>query len=129
MLDINQLRKDIDDVMVVERLCFHDPWERSAFERETTNTFSRSLLARDAEGRLVGYFIWWVAGPEYHILNVAVHPAARRAGGPTWGPIFFSNIFLFNNTIHGAPNVFWTPKTDFGPTEAPRRGPFGPKMP
>lgn len=73
-------RKDIPEVMVIERLCFVDPWEQSAFERETTNTFSRSLLARDADGRLVGYTIWWVAGPEYHVLNVAVHPAARRGG-------------------------------------------------
>jgi [ribosomal protein S18]-alanine N-acetyltransferase len=83
-------RKDIADVMVIERLCFHDPWDPSAFERETTNTFSRSVLARDDDGRLLGYTIWWVAGPEYHppsvpgpeyhVLNVAVHPAARRTG-------------------------------------------------
>lgn len=73
-------RKDIPEVMVVERLCFHDPWDKSAFERETVNTFSRSLLARDASGRLLGYAMWWVAGPEFHLLNLAVHPAARRQG-------------------------------------------------
>ncbi len=73
-------RKDIAEVMVVERLCFPDPWDKSAFERETTNTFSRSLLARDPDGRLLGYTIYWVAGPEYHVLNVATVPAARRKG-------------------------------------------------
>jgi len=72
--------KDIPDVMVVERLCFQDPWDKSAFERETVNSFSRSLLARDASGRLLGYAMWWVAGPEIHLLNLAVHPAARRQG-------------------------------------------------
>jgi ribosomal-protein-alanine N-acetyltransferase len=73
-------RKDVPDVMVVERLCFPDPWDKSAFERETTNTFSRSILARDEDGRLLGYMIYWVAGPEYHVLNVATHPVARRRG-------------------------------------------------
>lgn len=73
-------RKDVPEVMVIERLCFPDPWDKSAFERETTNTFSRSLLARDPEGRLLGYTIYWVAGPEYHVLNIATHPVARRQG-------------------------------------------------
>ncbi len=73
-------RKDIPEVMVVERLCFHDPWDKGAFERETINTFSRSLLARDPSRRLLGYAMWWVAGPEFHLLNLAVHPAARRQG-------------------------------------------------
>jgi len=73
-------RKDVPEVMEIERLCFPDPWDKSAFERETTNTFSRSLLARDSEGRLLGYTIFWVAGPEYHVLNVATRPEARRLG-------------------------------------------------
>ncbi len=73
-------RKDVPEVMEIERLCFPDPWDKSAFERETTNTFSHSLLARDSEGRLLGYMIFWVAGPEYHVLNVATRPEARRLG-------------------------------------------------
>jgi ribosomal-protein-alanine N-acetyltransferase len=73
-------RRDIPEVMRIEHLCFSDPWEQAAFERETTNSFSRSLLARDATGQLLGYTIYWIAGPEYHVLNVATDPAARRTG-------------------------------------------------
>jgi ribosomal-protein-alanine N-acetyltransferase len=73
-------RPDVPEVLAVERACFPDPWDRLAFERETVNSFSRALLARDEDGHLVGYIIYWVAGPEYHVLNVAVEPAARRRG-------------------------------------------------
>ena len=73
-------RADIAEVMAIERACFPDPWEKLAFERETINTFSRAMVARDGAGQMVGYIIYWVAGPEYHVLNVAVAPEARRRG-------------------------------------------------
>lgn len=73
-------RQDIAEVMRIERASFPDPWEKLAFERETINSFSRSVVARDDEGRLVGYTVYWAAGPEYHILNIAVPPELRGRG-------------------------------------------------
>lgn len=73
-------RSVIPEVVAVERLAFADPWDRVAFERELINSFSRFLVARDPDGRVVGYIIYWIAGPEFHILNVAVHPEVRRRG-------------------------------------------------
>ncbi|MBM4395340.1 MAG: ribosomal protein S18-alanine N-acetyltransferase [Deltaproteobacteria bacterium] len=71
---------DVPEVLAVERACFPDPWDRLAFERELVNTFSRFLIARDPEGRIAGYIIYWIAGPEFHVLNVAVRPDLRRRG-------------------------------------------------
>jgi ribosomal-protein-alanine N-acetyltransferase len=73
-------RQDVPAIVEIERACFPDPWDRLAFERETENTFSRPLVARDAHGRIVGYIIYWIAGPEFHVLNVAVHPDFRNRG-------------------------------------------------
>lgn len=71
---------DVPDILRLERACFADPWERLAFEREVHNEVSRSVVARDANGRLVGYAIYWAAGPEFHLLNLAVAPWCRRQG-------------------------------------------------
>lgn len=71
---------DIPDVLRLERACFIDPWERQAFEHEVRNEVSRSVVARDADDRLVGYAIYWAAGPEFHLLNLAVAPTCRRHG-------------------------------------------------
>lgn len=73
-------RKDLTEVIEIERASFRDPWHPIAFERELENEFSRALTARDAEGRVVGYAIYWVAGPEYHLLNIAVREDCRRRG-------------------------------------------------
>jgi ribosomal-protein-alanine N-acetyltransferase len=71
---------DVTDIVRLERICFIDPWERQAFEREVHNEVSRSVVARDEDGRLIGYAIYWAAGPEFHLLNLAVAPACRRHG-------------------------------------------------
>lgn len=85
-IDLRRIRltplteEDIPDILRLERACFGDPWERLAFEREVHNEVSRSVVARDADARLVGYAIYWVAGPEFHLLNLAVAPWCRRRG-------------------------------------------------
>lgn len=73
-------RKDLPEVMAIERASFRDPWALKAFERELDNQFSRNRVARDEEGHVVGYAVYWVAGPEYHILNLAVRADMRRRG-------------------------------------------------
>jgi len=73
-------RKDVAEVAALEELAFPDPWDKQTFERELINAFSRTFVCRDEGGRLVGYIIYWIAGPEFHILNVASHPETRRQG-------------------------------------------------
>jgi ribosomal-protein-alanine N-acetyltransferase len=76
------LAEDLPQVMELERLAFPNPWTPGLFLHELKLSFSRLLLARGANGigRLHGYVCWWVVGDEVHILNLAVHPDARRNG-------------------------------------------------
>ena len=73
---------DLPQVMELERLAFPKPWTPGLFLHELKLSFSRLHLARTANGtrRLLGYVCWWLVGDEVHILNLAVHPEARRHG-------------------------------------------------
>lgn len=53
--------------------------ERSLRE-ELGRTWSRLRAARDAEGRVLGYSLFWQVVDEVHLLNVAVAIPARRHG-------------------------------------------------
>jgi ribosomal-protein-alanine N-acetyltransferase len=53
--------------------------ERSLRE-ELVRPWARLRCARDQEGRLVGYCLFWHVVDELHLLNVAVAPEARRRG-------------------------------------------------
>lgn len=70
---------DIAEVAELERQCFSTPWSeeqfRLAFERKVFSVFG----LRDA-GRLVAYVAVYHLAGELEILNVAVHPDARRRG-------------------------------------------------
>jgi ribosomal-protein-alanine N-acetyltransferase len=73
---------DLPQVMELERLAFPSPWTPGLFLHELKLSFSRLLVARAGgnHGRLLGYICWWLVGDEVHILNLAVHPHARRSG-------------------------------------------------
>jgi [ribosomal protein S18]-alanine N-acetyltransferase len=73
---------DLPQVMEIERLAFPNPWTPGLFLHELKLSFSRLHLARSGNGnrRLLGYVCWWLVGDEVHVLNLAVHPDARRGG-------------------------------------------------
>jgi len=73
---------DLDQVLVLEALCFHSPWSRPAFEAEFQNHFSRFIVARTGgeEGPIAGFAIYWIVEDEGHIINFAVRPEVRRRG-------------------------------------------------
>jgi len=78
---------DLEDVMAVERLAFKNPWSAELFRRELMHDWSTVLLAlRPASERqadapsVIGFVIFWLVHDEVHILNVAIHPTARRQG-------------------------------------------------
>ncbi len=73
---------DLPQVLEIERLVFESPWSAGLFLHELKLPFSRSRVARVANGgrTVVGYACWWIVGDEVHILNLAVHPDYRRRG-------------------------------------------------
>ena len=72
---------ELDAVLEIERLSFPTPWARSAFADELSRPWARlELLHHAPTGRVVAFCNYWLVADELHILNVAVHPEARRHG-------------------------------------------------
>jgi ribosomal-protein-alanine N-acetyltransferase len=75
---------EIDEVLAIEHASFTNPWTREMYLAELENTgVSRCFLARDAEGRAVGFCSVWRVLDELHINNLAVLPDFRRSGVAT----------------------------------------------
>jgi [ribosomal protein S18]-alanine N-acetyltransferase len=70
---------DIDDVLAIEEAAFTNPWTRAMYLAELENQgVSYCYLARDLEGRAVGFCSFWRVLDELHINNLAVLPELRR---------------------------------------------------
>jgi ribosomal-protein-alanine N-acetyltransferase len=77
------LNRDLPQIVEIERLSFDNPWSRDSFLRELSLPFSRTTVAITSNGAIesiAGYLCRWLVADECHVLNVAVHPTARRAG-------------------------------------------------
>ena len=73
-------REDLDAVMEIERRSFPQPWSPGLFLHELKVPFSKTILASNGTGELVGYVCRWIVGDEVHILNLAVRPEQRHGG-------------------------------------------------
>lgn len=71
----------VGDVLALEEAAFTNPWTRAMYLAELENAgVSYCFLARDAEGRAVGFCSFWRVLDELHINNLAVRPDCRRVG-------------------------------------------------
>jgi len=70
---------DIPAILEIEKVSFAVPWTRGMFEEILASDVTISLVAQEA-ARICGYIIFYDAGPEMHIMNIAVHPRQRRHG-------------------------------------------------
>lgn len=75
-------RADLSALLAVERACHGSPWPEEVFAREFDVPFSFLWAVEGLEGEpeLVGLLVFWRVHDELHILDLAVHPAARRQG-------------------------------------------------
>src|SRR5207247_5991282 len=72
---------DLDAVLEIERASFASPWSRESFLFDLReNPFGRSMVARDADGRIAGYACCWHLYEELKINNIAVRPDRRGSG-------------------------------------------------
>ncbi len=73
---------DLDEVLLIERLSFPNPWSRRAFLHELQDNSVAQLWVSRPEhgGGVVGYLCLWFIVDEVHITNLAVHPSQRRQG-------------------------------------------------
>jgi len=73
--------EQIDDVLAIEEASFTSPWTREMYLAELKNRgVSFCFLARDDDGRAVGFCSVWRVVDELHINNLAVLPGFRRSG-------------------------------------------------
>jgi ribosomal-protein-alanine N-acetyltransferase len=72
---------EIDDILAIEQASFSNPWTRAMYLSELENRgVSFFFLARDDQGRAIGFCSFWRVLDELHINNIAVLPGYRRAG-------------------------------------------------
>jgi len=69
--------KDLDQVVEIENLSFPIPLSRGVLESELTQEASRYYVAR-ADGKIIGFIIFWIVLDEAHLIDIAVHPHHRR---------------------------------------------------
>jgi len=71
----------IDAVLAIEEASFTNPWTRVMYLAELENAgVSYCFLAKEADGRVVGFCSFWRVLDELHINNLAVLPDFRRRG-------------------------------------------------
>lgn len=71
--------EDIPDVMEIEKRSFISPWTRGMFAQTLKSPVARNLVMTE-DGDILGYVIFYRAGLEVHIMNIAVSPGRRRRG-------------------------------------------------
>lgn len=72
-------REDIDEVLDVERAAYEFPWTRGNFMDSLSAGHDAEVL-RDAQHRLLGYFIAMKGVDEIHLLNLTVAPTVQTRG-------------------------------------------------
>ena len=74
------MRRDLPEILAIEKQSFSNPWPDTTFEGEIQNVgLSYPVVAVDeASGKIAGYIIFWIIRDEAQINNVAVHPDFRR---------------------------------------------------
>ena len=71
----------IDAILAIEEASFANPWTRVMYLAELENAgVSYCFLAKEPDGRVVGFCSFWRVLDELHINNLAVLPEFRRRG-------------------------------------------------
>ncbi|BCK58516.1 ribosomal protein S18-alanine N-acetyltransferase [Nocardia wallacei] len=110
---------DIARCAELETLLFpeDDPWPEVAFRSELAGTHNRYVVARDANGRMVGYagiaLLGTVEHPEAEVHTIGVDPGVHRAGIGT----VLLRALLVEAGRRGGP-VFLEVRTDNAPAIA-----------
>ncbi len=67
--------KNIDDILVIEELCYgRHHWSKDSFVTELNNKISSYYCILNSERKCVGYIGIWKIIDEAHVTNLSVHP-------------------------------------------------------
>lgn len=70
---------DLPRVLTIERASFPSPWSAAMFVLEMSRSRAVCIVA-ERDGRLCGYLVCSLVAGDWHLMNVAVDPEARRSG-------------------------------------------------
>ena len=79
-LDFAPMRaQDVEDVVRIENDAYPFPWTRGNFLDSLASRYD-AWVAREADGRLAGYFLLMQAVDDVHLLNITVRPDLQGQG-------------------------------------------------
>jgi ribosomal-protein-alanine N-acetyltransferase len=77
-------RRYLEDVLVIERQSFSDPWPAQAFTVEEDNAYAFFRVAGkpapEGLARVDGFVLCYLLPEDAHLINLAVRPECRRRG-------------------------------------------------
>ena len=73
------VRRDMPEVLDIERHSFEWPWEEEDFQRQLRGRNSWATIA-EYEEQIVGYMVYELHKTLFNVVNFAVHPLHRREG-------------------------------------------------
>jgi len=71
---------DLEEILVIEKVSFADPWSRRLFKETLSFPQSVNFVLQGAAGTLLGYIDFYLIAEEAHMLNLAIHPGWRKMG-------------------------------------------------
>jgi ribosomal-protein-alanine N-acetyltransferase len=71
---------DLEEVLAIERSGHPGPWSESIFREELDREWARLVVASSEDVGVLGFCNFWLVHDEVHLLNIVVHPQARRRG-------------------------------------------------
>jgi ribosomal-protein-alanine N-acetyltransferase len=72
-------RRDLPEVLAIEKASFESPWIEEDFIRGLREGNCMNMVAK-CDGRIAGFMIYKLHSEKIEIVNFAVHPAYRRRG-------------------------------------------------
>ena len=73
-------KRDVDQVMEIEKEVYTSPWSRNAYELELSQNKLAQYYVAELDGKIVGIVgLWFIIG-ETHITTIAVDPDYQSQG-------------------------------------------------
>jgi len=73
------IRRDMPDVLVIENESYSEPWTEEGFIHELRQRNQIGIVA-EVDGQVVGFMLYELRKTSLYLINIAVHPGARRQG-------------------------------------------------
>lgn len=88
--------KDLNSILVLEKLLYKDPWNERNFESELSHNDYAFMYVLEENDVILGYAGFWLSYEFATITKVSINPALQNKG---------LGYYLFNNVMNIAKNL------------------------